>query len=63
MALVDPRRAHELFEWIDLNLEPAVCDDPLVPAVDEYYTALSLLARTAFGGDRAGAPTLPPAPR
>ena len=55
MALVNPKRAHELFEWIDLNLEPAVCDDPLVPAVDEYYAALSLLARTAFGRDRAEA--------
>ena len=53
MAFVDPARAHELFEWIDLNLEPAACEDPLVPAVDEYYTALSLLARTAFGADRA----------
>ena len=53
MAFVDARRAHELFEWIDLNLEPAVCEEPLVPVVDEYDAALSVLARTAFGADRA----------
>ena len=35
MALTDPPRARELFAWIDLNLAPGVCDDPLVPAVDE----------------------------
>jgi len=55
MALVDPREARELFEWIDLNLAPGVCEDPLVPAVDDYYNALSLLARTAFGSNRGEA--------
>jgi len=55
MAFTDPERARELFEWIDLNLSPGVCEDPLVPAVDEYYGALSLLARTTFGADRAEA--------
>jgi hypothetical protein len=55
MAFVDTRRARELFEWIDLDLTAGVCEDPLVPAVDEYYTALSLLARTTFGQDRAEA--------
>ena len=55
MAFVDPERARELFEWIDLNLAPGVCADPLVPAVDEYYGALSLLARTTFARDRVGA--------
>ena len=55
MAFTDPARARELFEWIDLNLSPGVCEDPLVPAVDEYYSALSLLARTTFGADRAEA--------
>ena len=55
MALTDPSRARELFEWIDLNLAPGVCEDPLVPAVDEYYSALSLLARTTFGADRGEA--------
>ena len=44
MAFVAPLRARELFEWIDLNLAPAVCSDVLVPAVDEYYGALSTLA-------------------
>ena len=52
MAFVDPARARELFEWIDLNLAPAACGDPLVPSVDEYYTALSQLARTTFGAQR-----------
>jgi hypothetical protein len=55
LTLVDPPRARELFEWIDLNLEPALCEDPLVPAVDEYYSALSQLARTSFGADRGEA--------
>ena len=45
-----PARARELFEWIDLNLDPASCSDPLVPAVDEYYAALAALARTTFDG-------------
>lgn len=55
MAFVDQQRARELFEWIELNLAPAACGDPLVPAVDEYYNALSLLARTTFGGNRGEA--------
>lgn len=55
MAFTDPARARELFEWIDLNLAPGQCEDPLVPAVDEYYSALSLVARTTFGADRAEA--------
>jgi len=46
-----PARARELFEWIELNTEAATCDDPLVPALDEYFGALSALARTTF--DRA----------
>jgi hypothetical protein len=48
MAVVDPARAVELFEWIDLNLAPGACADPLVPAVDEYYSTLSRLAGAAF---------------
>lgn len=55
MTFVDPARARELFEWIELNLEPGVCEDPLVPAVDEYDTALSLIARTSFGTNRGDA--------
>jgi len=55
MAFVAPSRARELFEWIDLDLAAASCDDPLVPAVDEYYSALSLLARSTFGGNRVEA--------
>ena len=51
MAVVDPGRARELFEWIELNLDPGSCEDLLVPDVEEYYSALSLLARTTFGGD------------
>jgi hypothetical protein len=48
MASIDPPRGREIFEWIELNLGPASCESLLVPSVDEYYTALSLLARTAF---------------
>ena len=55
MTFVDPRRARELFEWIELNLGTDVCDDPLVPDVEEYYTVLSLIARTTFGNDRGAA--------
>jgi hypothetical protein len=55
MAFIDPPRGRELFEWIDLNVATAACDGPLVPAVDEYYTALSYVARTTFGSDRAAA--------
>ena len=47
MVFVDPLHARDLFEWIDLNLGPGVCADPLVPSVDEYYTALGRIARTA----------------
>jgi len=52
MASTDPGRARELFEWIDLRLPRGTCDDPLVASADDYYTAVSLLARTAFGRDR-----------
>jgi hypothetical protein len=54
MTFVDPGRARDLFEWIDLDIAPAACEDLLVPAVDEYYSALSLVARTTFA-DRAEA--------
>jgi hypothetical protein len=52
MASLDPAHARELFEWIDLDVAPGTCDDPLAPAVDEYYAAASLLARQTFAGDR-----------
>jgi len=48
MAVTDPRRGRDRFEWIDLNLAPGICEDPLVASVDDYYTALSFLARTSF---------------
>jgi hypothetical protein len=53
MTFTDPQRARELFDWIELNLAPGVCEDPLVPAVDEYYSALSLIARTTPATSRA----------
>jgi hypothetical protein len=53
MAFVDPLHARDLFEWIELNLAPGVCSDPLVPSVDEYYTALGQIARLAYRGNRA----------
>lgn len=55
MAFIDPPRGRERFEWIDLNVSAASCDGPLVPAVDDYYTALGYVARTTFGSDRAAA--------
>jgi hypothetical protein len=55
MAFVEPLHARDLFEWIDLNLAPGVCADPLVPSVDEYYIALGQIARLAYGGNAAGA--------
>jgi hypothetical protein len=55
MVLIDPVRARDLFEWIDLDLSPGACADPLVPAVDDYYSALGLIARTAYARNRADA--------
>jgi hypothetical protein len=48
MAFVEPLHARDLFEWIDLNLGPGACADPLVPSVDEYYIALGQIARLAY---------------
>jgi hypothetical protein len=51
-------RAREMFEWIDFELKPSNCQDPLVPALDDYYDTLAILARSAFGAsadDRAEA--------
>ena len=48
MAVTDPVRGRDRFEWIDLNLAPGACEDPLVASVDDYYTALSFLARRSF---------------
>lgn len=56
MAIVDPRRARELFEWIQPGVEATACEDVLVPALGEYYTTLSMLARTTFpASDRGSA--------
>jgi hypothetical protein len=51
MAFVEPLHARDLFEWIDLNLGPGTCADPLVPSVDEYYIALGQIARLAYRGN------------
>ncbi len=48
MRFIDPARARELFGWIELNLDPDRCETSLVPALDEYYTALTALARQTF---------------
>ena len=53
MVFVDPPHARDLFEWIELNLAPGACADPLVPSVDEYYGALGQIARLAYRGNRA----------
>jgi hypothetical protein len=55
LAGVDPERARDLFEWIEVHPAPGACDDLLVAAIDEYYSALSVLARTTFGANRADA--------
>src|SRR6185295_6236192 len=48
MAFVDANHSRELFEWIELNLPPGTCSDPLVPSVDEYYGALLQVARRSY---------------
>jgi hypothetical protein len=48
MRFIDPARARELFGWIELTLDPDRCEVPLVPALDEYYAALTALARQTF---------------
>src|SRR5262245_2563186 len=42
-------RAREMFEWIDFELKPQSCEEPLVPVLDEYYGTLAAVARAAFG--------------
>ena len=37
-----------MFEWIDFYLPPASCSDVLIPVADEYYSALSTIARRTF---------------
>jgi hypothetical protein len=54
MASVEPARAREMFEWIDLDLAPSRCESPIVAAVDEYYIGLAVLARMTFGNDFQG---------
>jgi len=49
MVPVDAARARELFEWIDFYLPAASCDSALVPVTDEYYAALTAIARQTFG--------------
>ena len=48
MRTLDPPHARELFESIALSIDPASCDTPLSPSVDDYYTALAAVARTTF---------------
>ena len=58
MAALSPTRAREMFEWIDFDLKPQPCDDPIVPVLDEYYGTLAAIARGSFGNslmDRADA--------
>ncbi len=52
MLPVDPDRAGELFEWIDPRFDPEGCENPLVPAADEYYNTAAQFARHSA---RAGA--------
>ena len=54
MIGVDPARSRELFEWIDFYLPPASCSELLIPVADDYYSALSTIARRAFPPGAAG---------
>jgi len=54
MASVDGSHARELFQWIATGVEATPCADTLVPAINEYYTALSFLARTTFSKSDRG---------
>jgi hypothetical protein len=54
MLPVDPARSQELFEWIDFSLPPGSCGELLIPVADEYYAALSTIARRTFPPGAAG---------
>ena len=54
MLPVDPTRSQELFEWIDFSLPPASCGELLIPVADDYYAALSTIARRTFPPGAAG---------
>jgi hypothetical protein len=54
-AIINPLRAREQFEWIQTGAEATPCEDTLVPALGEYYTTLSMLARTTFPASDRGA--------
>ena len=43
-----------MFEWIDFSLPPASCGELLIPVADEYYSALSTIARRTFPPGAAG---------
>jgi hypothetical protein len=49
MAPLSASRAREIFEWIDFDLKPSTCEDPLVPVLDDYYETLAILVRSTFG--------------
>jgi hypothetical protein len=49
MTLVAPAAAREMFEWIDFDLKPPSCEDPLVPVLDDYYETLARLTRVTAG--------------
>jgi len=38
-----------MFEWIDFDLRPSSCQDPMVPALDDYYQTVAIVARSSFG--------------
>jgi hypothetical protein len=52
MSRIEPLHARDLFEWIELDLAPGACADPLVPAVDDYYGTLGSLAGSAYANNR-----------
>ena len=54
MALIDGPHARELFQWISPGVDATPCAEPLVPAIAEYYSTLSVLARTTFPSAERG---------
>jgi hypothetical protein len=48
MRLIAPAHARNLFEAIVVPVEAGACSSALVPAIDDYYAALGVLARETF---------------
>jgi hypothetical protein len=54
MRRLDPAHARDLFDWIAVPLAASTCENPLVPAIDDYYATLGALARETFPATALG---------